>query len=98
MEPFPHSKPVPFVQTHPARGPGAAAHLTRQIIPTQARLEKEENACERGPVIQRLASKKAKPARLRPRQKRLHQGQSSSSTGSLFMQTIHRKPQRRPQS
>jgi hypothetical protein len=49
-------------------------------------------------VIQRLASKKAKPARLRPRQKRLHQGQSSSSTGSLFMQTIHRKPQRRPQS
>ncbi len=56
VEPLPHPGPVPPLEAPPAGHPRAAAHLVREHLPRNARLEHEQDARKSGAIVHARAS------------------------------------------
>ena len=70
MQTLPHTRLLPRAQPPPGGHPTAETKLLRQMLPTDPRVQNEQDPLQRQPIIKRLATGIAKPPLL-PWQQRL---------------------------
>src|SRR5579864_2592766 len=70
VQPLPHAGLLPRAQSPPGGHPTTKAELLRQMLPTDPRVQYEQDPLQREPVIKRLPTRIAKTT-LPPRQQRL---------------------------
>src|SRR5262249_57325402 len=64
VQPLPHARLLPVAQPPPRSHPAAEAELLRQMLPADPRMQHEQDPLQYEPIIQRLATRITKPARL----------------------------------